>query len=538
MQERHSSIKTYSIGRGSAAVIPKKPRAVALGIFDGIHIGHRAVILRAAGAEIPNVEHVTSAVFTFTQPPWALMKASAWELTSHEQKETVLEGLGIEEWIQIDFNAIRNLTPEEFVRDFLHEKLDARRVCCGFNYHFGKSGAGNAETLIKLCEPLGIEVKVVPAVMVDGQPVSASLIRRLIASGNMKEAAKLLGRPFTIDFEVAGGRKLGRLLGTPTINQPLPAHFVRPRYGVYATSVEVDGHVTHGVTNVGIRPTVGSDGPLAETWIADFDGDLYGQRVPVSLIKFLRPEQKFASVEELKKQILKDEKEARRAIMGDASDGIRAVLFDFDDTLQNRPKAFLKFCSYFMAKYFPTLPPDEAKKRSLEMLRRNSGGYVDYIDYFSSLFAEWGWKDAPSAEDIYLEFQFRFAEDVSLFPETVGVIQALKSRGFLVGVVTNGTSLQQNRKLDLCGLRPLLDIAVVSGDEGIRKPDPEIFRRAAARLGVACESCCYVGDHTVNDVQGSRAAGMHPVYINPYGSDVHPENVPEIHNLKELLDLV
>lgn len=538
MQERHSSVKTYIIGRDSAAVIPKKPRAVALGIFDGVHIGHRAVILRAAGVEIPNAGHVTSAVFTFTQPPWALPKDSAWELVSREQKETVLEGLGVEEWIQIDFNAIRNFTPEEFVRDFLHEKLDARRVCCGFNYHFGKNGAGNAETLTKLCDPLGIEVEVVPAVMVDGQPVSASRIRRLIESGEVEEAAKLLGRPFTIDFEVVGGRKLGRLLGTPTINQPLPAHFVRPRYGVYATSVEVDGRVTHGVTNVGIRPTVGSDGPLAETWIAGFDGDLYGRRVPVSLIKFLRPEQKFASVEDLQKQILKDAKEARRAVMGDANDGIRAVLFDFDDTLQNRPKAFLGYCSYFMAKYFPALPPDEAKKRSLEMLRRNNSGYVNYVDYFLSLFEEWGWKDAPPVGDIYREFQFRFAENVSLFPETVDVIQALKLRGLLVGVVTNGTSLLQNRKLDVCNLRPLLDVAVVSGDEGVQKPDPEIFRRAAARLGVACESCYYVGDHPINDVQGSRSAGMHPVYINPYGSDTHPDNVPEIRNLKELLDLV
>lgn len=537
-QDAAENITTYIISRENINTIPKKPRSIALGIFDGVHIGHRAVILKAAGVEIPNVGRTTSAVFTFTQPPWALPKDSAWELISHAQKETVLKGLGVEEWIQADFNAIRDFTPEQFVHGFLYEKLDARRVCCGFNYHFGKDSAGNADSLKKLCEPLGIEVVVVPAVQIDRQPVSASRIRRLIESGEVEEAAKLLGRPFTIDFEVVGGQKLGHLLGTPTINQPLPPHFVRPRFGVYATSVQVNGKVTHGVTNIGVRPTVGSDGPLAETWIADFSGDLYGRRVPVSLIKFLRPEQKFASIEDLQKQILKDAKEARRAVMGDAGEGIRAVLFDFDDTLQNRPKAFLQYCDYFMKKYFPELPAEETEKLSQEMLRRNSGGYVNYIDYFLSLFEDWGWKNAPSVGDIYREFQFRFAEYVSLFPESIDVIKELKKRGLLVGVVTNGTSLLQNRKLDVCGMRPLLDIAVVSGDEGVNKPDPEIFRRAAARLGVACESCYYVGDHPVNDVQGSRSAGMHPVYINAYGSDIHPENVPEIHNLKELLDLV
>ena len=538
MQNSPVKLTTYIWKAGQTAVIPKKPRAVALGIFDGVHIGHRAVIMKATGTEIPGEGHVTSAVFTFTQPPWAMPKESAWELISADQKTAILEGLGVEEWIQVDFEEIRNFTPEEFVCDFLYGVLGARRVCCGFNYHFGKDGAGDAGLLKKLCEPLGIEVMIVPAVLVDGKSVSASRIRRLIEKGQVEEAAKLLGRPFTLDFEVVGGQHLGHLLGTPTINQPLPDHFVRPRFGVYATSVEVNGHVTFGVTNVGVRPTVGSDRPLAETWIADFEGNLYGHHVPVSLIRFIRPEQKFASLDELQKQILRDAKIARRAVMGDASEGIRAVLFDFDDTLQNRSIAFQRYCAFFFAKYFPDLPADEVKRRSEEMLRRNNGGYVNYIDYFLSLFEDWGWQDAPPVGDIYREYQFRFPEYVSLFPDTVEVLTALKRRGLLIGVITNGTSLMQNRKLDVSGLRPLLDVTVVSGDERVHKPDPEIFRRAAARLGVACESCLYVGDHPVNDIRGARSAGMHPVYINAYGGDTHIENVPEITNLREILHLI
>lgn len=533
-----NELTTYIWNNSGTDCIPKKPRAVALGIFDGVHLGHRAVILQTAGMETPGGEPVTSTVFTFTQPPREILKGDAWELLSADQKKAVFKGLGVEDWILTDFETVRRMSPDEFVHIFLHDALDARRVCCGFNYHFGKNGAGDATMLKALCEPLGIEVVVVPAVLAGGQPISATRIRRLIEAGNVEDAARLLGRPFTIDFKVVGGQHLGHLLGTPTINQPLPAEFIRPRFGVYATSVEVDGRVRIGVTNIGVRPTVGADSPLAETWIADFEGNLYGKNIPVSLIRFLRPEQKFDSIEELQKQILKDAKEARRAVLGDAGEGIRAVLFDFDDTLQNRPKAFLQYCSFFLSKYFPNLPVDEKERRAQAMLTRNNGGYVNYIDYFLSLFEDWGWKDAPPVGDIYREFQFRFSDYVSLFPEAKEVLTALKQRGLLVGIVTNGPSLLQNRKLDISGLRPMLDIAIVSGDEKVHKPDAEIFRRAAARLGVACESCLYVGDHPVNDIRGARSAGMHPVYINAYGGDTHIENVPEITNLREILHLI
>jgi putative hydrolase of the HAD superfamily len=224
--------------------------------------------------------------------------------------------------------------------------------------------------------------------------------------------------------------------------------------------------------------------------------------------------------------------------MGREDGGLRAVLFDFDDTLQNRPVAFLRYCDFFFKKYFPDMPADEVEKRTQDMLKRNNGGYVNYIDYFLSLFEDWGWEDAPPVGDIYRELQFRFPDYTELFPEAVEVLNMLKQRGLLIGVITNGPSLTQNRKLDVSGIRPLLDLAVVSGDEGVHKPDPEIFRRAAARLGIACESCVYVGDHPVNDIEGAAGAGMKPVYINAFGSDDHPENIPEITNLRELLDIL
>ena len=320
-------MRTYRLMQDIGS-IPRTPRAIALGVFDGVHIGHRAVISRAVG-----MEGTSPAVFTFSQTPWELPKSDAWELVSAQGKLAAMASLGVAEIFEADFEQIRGLSPEEFVRKILHETLHARRVCCGFNYRFGKDCAGDADMLVELCARFGIEAIVVGAILVDGEPVSASKIRRYIEQGEVQEAARMLGRPFTIDFEVVGGQHLGRLLGTPTINQPLPPHFVRPRFGVYASSVEVDGKVTHGVTNIGVRPTVGADAPLAETWIADFTGDLYGKAVPVSLVQFLRPEQKFESVEELQRQILRDGREARRAVLGDSAAEIRAVLFDFDDTL-------------------------------------------------------------------------------------------------------------------------------------------------------------------------------------------------------------
>ena len=187
--------------------IPDIPRAVALGIFDGVHIGHRAVITRAVG-----VEGTVSAVFTFEQPPWALPKDAAWELISHDATNRVLESLGVEELFRADFAAIRHLSPREFVRDVLRGALHARVVSCGFNYHFGKDGAGNADMLRTLCEEYDIQLRLVEPVQVDGLPVSASRIRRFIEQGEVQQAARMLGRPFTIDFPVVGGQKLGRLL--------------------------------------------------------------------------------------------------------------------------------------------------------------------------------------------------------------------------------------------------------------------------------------------------------------------------------------
>lgn len=510
---------------------PRLPRALALGVFEGLHIGHRAVICQAAGRS-----GLTAAVFTFAG---RLPKGEGGALLTAERRDALLTDMGGEETITADFEAIRDLSPEAFVRDVLREQLDVRLVTCGFNFRFGKNGAGTVDTLRTLGAAHGIEVIAVPAVEVDGQAVSTSRIRLCLQAGDMPLANRLLGVPFTLDFPVVHGRRLGRQLGAPTINQPLPAGFVQPRFGVYAAAVEVAGQVTYGVTNIGVKPTVGADSPLAETWIPTFAGDLYGQRVRVTPIRFLRAETAFDSLDALQQQIHRDGASARTAVLGDDQTGLQAVLFDFDDTLQDRARAFSRYAREFLTRYFPALPAPERERRLGEMIDRQNGGYVDYVQYFRELQQAWGWENAPSPEQLTAECRCLFSRYTALYPESAGLLRACRRRGLKVGVVTNGPSLLQHRKLDFSGLRPLLDVAVVSGDEGVQKPEAEIFRRAAARIGVSPRCCAYVGDHPVNDVRGALAAGMVPVYIHATDRlGTPPAGVTTLSHIRELPELL
>lgn len=278
--------------------------SVALGQFDGLHIGHKAVILAA------RQENLTTAVLTFKRG--TLKKGDDRFLTTDAQREAIFAQYGAELLCEPDFSEIRGLSAESFVEDILISRLGARHVVCGFNYRFGCGASGNAEILQKLCRDRNIDCTVVPDVEINGRSVSSTAIRRFLDEGDAENAALMLGRPFSYDFEVIGGKQLGRTLGTPTINQAFPEGFICPKFGVYASSAEVDGKEYCAVTNIGVKPTVGSDMPLSETWICDYSGDLYGQHIKVSLVKYLRPEQKFPSVEALRGAILANGEESRR----------------------------------------------------------------------------------------------------------------------------------------------------------------------------------------------------------------------------------
>ncbi len=509
------------------AALPAVPRAVALGLFDGVHLGHRRVLSAAVGHD-----GLSAAVFTFGHQAAAL-KADACALCSKAHKQRLFEILGMDEWLKADFDAYRNLSPEAFVEQVLCRQLNAKCVCVGEDFRFGKHGAGDIAQLKVLCAARGIDVIAAKELCDDGVPVRSRRIRRLIEAGDIPTATRLLGHPFVLDLPVVHGHQLGRKIGSPTANQVLPPHFVVPRKGVYTSTVVIDGNTYYGVSNVGVHPTVGAEVPTCETWIENFDGDIYGRTLQVILTRFLRDEQKFASLDELKTQIRIDREHARALR---EENGIQAVLFDFDDTLQNRPVAFKQFARYFIHRYRPDVT-DETKQQALidTMFALNNSGYVDYIHYFTVMPKAVGIANPLPAAVLFKEYQRVFPTFVSLFDDAASTLTALREKGYRIGIVTNGPLVQQHRKLDVSGLRLLCDTVVVSDEEGVKKPDPEIFFRAAARLGLSPAQCLMVGDHPEFDIEGALAAGMHAVFIDTRRPSCR-DGVPVIHKPSELLN--
>ena len=223
----------------------------------------------------------------------------------------ILESWGVEYVIMPDFAQVAEWPAESFA-NLLRFGLNAKRIACGADFRFGKFAAGDTEWLKKLCEAHGGEMHVVPTVEYKGERVSATRIRKAIENGEMEDVTAMLGRPFGFCFEVVHGNHIGHTIGTPTINQNFPPRFVLPRFGVYASAVYVDGKTYCGVTNVGVKPTVGSDHALSETWMPDFTGgDLYGRTLRLELLSFVRDEKKFPDLDALKAEISLNEKTAR-----------------------------------------------------------------------------------------------------------------------------------------------------------------------------------------------------------------------------------
>ncbi len=295
MQIYHSVADCQPCGRG----------AVALGFFDGLHIGHAAVVSRTLSYQ---QEGLCPCVFTFTMDgghPAA--KSTANALTTERQKEQLLESWGVRLVLCPDFSEFHAMEPEAFVDEVLVRRLNANAACCGEDFRFGKKAAGDVGQLAALCQARGIRLDVVPPVTFEGERVSSTRIRSLLGEGRVADANRMLGRAFGYDFTVVRGKQLGRKLDSPTINQRLPDGFVPLRHGVYA-SVSFAGGAWHpSVTNIGLRPTVEDTTAVnSETYICGFSGDLYGARVEVRLLAFLRPEQRFPSVEALRARIHAD----------------------------------------------------------------------------------------------------------------------------------------------------------------------------------------------------------------------------------------
>ena len=289
---------------GKEAILPEGARlSCALGNFDGVHVGHRELLLKTAKKEYGTD---TSAVWTFrVHPQICLGNTGIKILTSLEQKLEYFAAAGIEYAILEDFENVSHLSPEDFAKDLLIKKLGVHHAVCGFNFSFGCRSAGNCQLLREYFENEVKNVSVIPPFQIDGGTVSSSLIREKIELGDVEYAEKLLGHPFSILLPVTEGRKLGRKIGTPTINQVFPKNHAIPRFGVYACKCHIDGKIYMGIANVGIRPTITEQEKIAncETHILDYSGYLYGKKIRVDFCKFIRVERKFPSVEALAEEI-------------------------------------------------------------------------------------------------------------------------------------------------------------------------------------------------------------------------------------------
>ena len=275
----------------------KQGSAVALGYFDGIHIGHRTVICGAV--DWAQAHGAAAALFTFKLPGGSKIKGK--RLFSVEDKRRIVAGLGVEHYLVPTFADIMAMTPEQFVYGLVAD-CQARAFFCGENFTFGAKAAGDPELLKKLCAPLGVEVHIMPMAAFEGRPVSSTRIRSALEGGDIPAVNAMLGAPYAIRFPVRHGAGLVRTLGVPTINQIYPEGYQLPRLGIYITRTWIDGKGYPSATGLGTRPTVNDDSSkvTCETFIPGFYGDLYGTDPAVEFHTYLSPSKKFDTLDELR----------------------------------------------------------------------------------------------------------------------------------------------------------------------------------------------------------------------------------------------
>lgn len=289
-----------------------EPAVIALGNFDGIHRGHRQLIMRAVKSA--RARRVKSAVFTFRQHPRNVLAGHTVvrNIVYPDVKVELIRELGVDYLFSVPFdNYLMHQPPGEFVRDVLQEKFHAVGTVCGFNFTYGYQAGGGAFDLVNEGGRYGFEAIIVPTVTIGNEIVSSTLIRKYVAEGNMEKAGELLGRDYSIRGTVIHGNEIGRTIGFPTCNITVDSSMVTPSNGVYFTHCIVDGEEYPSITNVGNKPTIGTYDKNIETNILDFDGDIYGHTVEIVFMKKHRTERKFSGIDELRKQLDADKQKAR-----------------------------------------------------------------------------------------------------------------------------------------------------------------------------------------------------------------------------------
>ena len=294
------------------AIEETAPTVVTLGKFDGVHRGHQKLLAKMK--ELSSRQSLRSVVFTFDVSPQVKLgtQAPRMLMTNKERREH-LEARGIDVLVECPFTeAIRNMEAEDFLDQILVGRLHAQAVVVGADFHFGKNRKGNPAFLKEWGERAGLKILIIPKEMDCTREISSTYIREELIAGHMEKVQKLQGRPYSMTGEVVHGNNLGHTIGFPTLNQIPEEGKLLPPNGVYASRTLVRGSWYRSLSNLGCKPTVAGEMTGLETYLLDFEGDLYGETATVELYSFRRPEQKFASLEKLKKQLAKDLEDVNR----------------------------------------------------------------------------------------------------------------------------------------------------------------------------------------------------------------------------------
>ena len=283
-----------------------KDSAVAIGKFDGVHRGHQKLLKQILDWKKEGLQAV---IFTFDPPPAVFFEQTTKkELTTQIEKRKLFEQMGIDVLIEFPLNMNTAATkPVNFIQQILVGKIKAKKIAAGTDLSFGYRGAGNCELLQDYAERYGYQVKIIDKVRLDGREISSTYVREEVEKGNMELVSSLMGGPYTVHGIVQHGQRLGRTIDMPTVNLLPIADKLLPPRGVYFSYLYYGNRKLYGVTNIGCRPTVSSNEVISvETYIYDFDEEIYGEEVIVALLHYRRPEMKFADVEELKQQMQQD----------------------------------------------------------------------------------------------------------------------------------------------------------------------------------------------------------------------------------------
>lgn len=279
-----------------------KKYAIALGTFDGLHLGHMAVLKNICN------NGYSPLALTFDTPPRMQYVNKRGLIFTKEDKYALFDSMGIQAF-SLEFDKVKNLSPLDFLIQLI-EEYHPSLIASGFNFRFGRGAVGDDVLLNAFCKEKGIEYIAEPPVMEQGLPISSTRIRNAVSSGEVVLAKKMLGRYFSFKNTVIHGDRRGRTIGFPTMNQAYPTELVAPRFGVYASLTEIDGKCYRSVTNIGKRPTFETDYIISETHLFNYNFDAYGKKARVYLTQFIRDEVKFNGIDELKKAIAEDTKKA------------------------------------------------------------------------------------------------------------------------------------------------------------------------------------------------------------------------------------